>query len=232
MRVYHEVREVFDLLNSNGVRYVVLRNFENLLSPEVYVNGHGDIDILCDDSQKVVDILDAATDRKDVYPFKGDGVHYYIIIDGDRASLDLRYVGDGYYCKKWEEDILARRVESDCFYVPDEVDYFYSLIYHSILQKHSFSTEYQERLKIMASDLGLSFEGSESSFISHLERYMKENGYEFTWSSDHLVPNRFGLVDRKMVSTNPKLRMRHFLLDAKVGLIEFLVRIKHMIIRK
>lgn len=232
MRYYQEARELFDLLNSNTVRYVVLRNYENLLSPEVYVNGHGDIDILCDDSQIVVDILDAATDRKDIYPFKGDGVHYYVYIDGKRASLDLRFVGDGYYCKKWEEDMLASRVESDCFYVPDKLNYFYSLIYHSILQKRSFSRDYNVRLVKMASNLGLSVEGEEREFLSLLETYMQKKGYEFTWSSDHLVPNRFGLVDRKMVSKNPKLRMRHFLFDTKVGLIDFLVKIKHMIIRK
>lgn len=231
MRNYQEARELFDLLNSNGVRYVVLRNFENLLSPELYVNGHGDIDLLCDDSQIVVDILDAATDRRDVDPFKGDGIHYYILINGKRASLDLRYVGDGYYCKKWEEDILASRVESDCFFVPNEQNYFYSLIYHSILQKRSFSRDYRERLKKMANKLGLTVEGGEREFLSILESYMQKRGYQFTWSSDYLVPNRFGLVDRKMVVKNPKLQMSHFLFDSKVWFIEFLVRIKHLIIR-
>lgn len=37
------IQSFVDALNNSGVPYLVLRNYENLLSPEIYVDGHGDM---------------------------------------------------------------------------------------------------------------------------------------------------------------------------------------------
>ncbi len=47
---YNSIEEFFSALNAAGINYLVLRNYENLLKPEIYVDGHGDIDLLCDNS--------------------------------------------------------------------------------------------------------------------------------------------------------------------------------------
>lgn len=231
MSHYNSVDEVFSILNSAGIQYLVLRNYENLSKPEVFLDGHADIDILCKDSQEIVQVLDVQTNRKDEPPFVGDGTHYYIYVGGEKVSLDLRYVGDGYYCEKWQTDMLTQRVFNGLVFVLDPENYFYSLIYHAILQKREFSDEYKRRLKEMAGTLGITVNApSEYSFLQNLQDYMRMKGYCFTYSKDYTVPCRFRLVDKKMIRRNSHLRYIHWRFETKVSLIAFLVRIKHFIV--
>ena len=186
---FKSIRQVFDILNLNDVNYLVLRNYENLLSEELYVNGHGDIDILCENSQIIVDLLGAKTNMKDIKPFKGDGTHYFIYVDKAKVFLDLRYVGDDYYCEKWECDMLSKRVKKDCFYFLPPLDYYYSLVYHAILQKRSLSDEYHDRLIEMSKDQLINVnDGTEREFIIVLEKYMRLKGYRYTYTKDIWIP--------------------------------------------
>lgn len=232
MRNYADIIEVFNRLNSRGIRYLVLRNFESLSNTDLFLmEGHLDIDILCQDSQEIVRILDLETDRKDIPPFKGDGIHYTIRIKNVPVSLDLRYVGDGYYCRAWEKDMLERKIRQDFFYVMNEEDYFYSLIYHSILQKRFFSEDYRQRLIEMAIDLEVNVGNAQiDDFLSVLQIYMKKNDYQYEYVKDFTVPCRFNLVDQKMIKRDRHLRFIHWKFDAKVSLIDKLVKIKHAII--
>ena len=137
---YNNITEVFDLLNHNNISYLVLRNYENLLEPEMYIDGHGDVDLLCADSQEIVRVLDAQTNRKDQWPYRGDGIHYYIFVAGERVSLDLRYVGDDYYCKEWEEYLLRNRIVHNGFYVMDEKSYFFGKNFFEIFISHCIAS--------------------------------------------------------------------------------------------
>ena len=230
MKQYNTIVDVFDILNKNDVSYLALRNYENLLEPEFYVDGHGDIDLLCADSQEIVRLLDAQTDREDQYPFKGDGIHYFIFVGAERVSLDLRYVGDDYYCLEWEKDLLNSRVMHDGFYVMDPRNYFYTLIYHSILQKASLSEEYLSRLLKMAESLQVKIHNhSEKGFLNILESYMHDKGYHYTYPVDYLVPARFHLVNHQLIVINRKRWIRHWLHWRKIDIIDFLVRIKHIL---
>ncbi len=227
---FTDIRQVFEILNANSVKYLVLRNYDNLLSPELYVDGHGDIDILCEDSMQIARLLGAYTNRKDIPPFKGDGVHFFVYINGVPASLDLRYIGDGYYCTTWEKQMLDNRVSNDCFYIMDREDYFYSLIYHAILQKRTFSEDYRKRLEAMAIDLTITIPSyNQDGFLRVLEDYMRSKGFSFTYSKDWLVPNRFNLVSKDLVCNNRKLWWFHWKFDIKISIIEILVKIKHII---
>lgn len=223
MKRYDDIRQVFNLLNASGVDYLVLRNYEMMLSPELYVGDHADIDLLCDDSRKIVQVLGASST-------KDDGIHYFLNIRGQNVSFDLRQVGDGYYCEQWERDLLTRKKFTHCFYVMSDEDYFYTLIYHAVLQKRKLSEEYKYRLLEMASRNGVSNEiKDEKGFICLLENYMKKKGYRFVYSHDFMVPNRLHLVDSQMVEKDFKLWLAHFLFDTKVAWIRFLVKVKHWI---
>lgn len=226
---YSNPLEVFSILNKVGIEYLVMRNYENLAHAEMFLlDGHPDIDILCWDSQEIVRLLDVQTDRKDIPPFKGDGTHYSLRIADRQVSLDLRYVGDGYYCRTWQQDMLAHRVACDGFYVMDLRDYFYSLAYHALLQKRSFSDEYRKRLRSMADELGIACEGSDSqAFLSVLQGYMRERGYRFEYASDCTVPCRFGQVAKDMILRDKHLERVHRRFETRVALIETLVRVKH-----
>lgn len=231
MGSYYSISEVFYLLNQAEISYLVLRNYDNLLAPEMYMDGHGDVDMLCADSQKIVKLLGAQSTRKDQPPFVGDGTHYHIYVGGEKVSLDLRYVGDDYYCKEWQEDILSKRVAHNGFYVMDKENYFYSLIYHAILQKQKLSVEYQKRLSDMAKNLQIETgEGSESDFIRLLNEFMRKNGYRYTYPTDFYVPCRFHLVDNGLVQNNWKRILTHKKFEFKVKMIEFLVWVKHSLL--
>jgi uncharacterized membrane protein YgcG len=70
-----------------------------------------DIDVLCEDCRNAAWILHA---RK-VYPHLPYRPHYEIDVAGSLVRLDLRYIGDGYYCEAWERwedkvtDVGSRR---------------------------------------------------------------------------------------------------------------------------
>ncbi len=223
MSNYNSIQEVFDLLNKSGVEYLVLRNYENILSPEMYVNGHGDVDLLCADSRVLAKVINAEAKVN-------DETHYYIYVAGEQVSLDLRHIGDDYYCMKWEEELLKRKVKQECFYVMNQQDYFYTLIYHAILQKAQLSAEYQQRLTQMAQTLNILLAGNtEIHFINILQQYMKKNGYVFVYPVDSCVPARFRLVNRDMIKTNWHNYWNHLVFHTRVKIIEILVKIKHAI---
>ena len=232
MSHYKTITEVFDILNDNKVSYLVLRNYENLLEPEMYIDGHGDVDLLCADSQEIARLLKAETTRNVTPPFIGDGTHYHIYVDGEKVSLDLRYVGDDYYCEQWEKDLLDKRVGHDGFYVMDEENYFYTLIYHAILQKPSLSDEYLHRLINMAGASGISLnDKSEKGLLRALENYMTRHGYYFVYPYDYLVPARFSLVSSSLIKRTKQRWLTHKKYWTRRRIIEFLVRVKHYILR-
>ena len=229
---FTSIVELFQVLNDVGIRDLVLRNYENLLEPEMYVGGHGDIDLLCDDSQAIVHLIDAKPLTRDRRNLRGDGIHYSIEVDGHSVQLDLRQVGDGYYCRQWEKELLERRVKHDCFYVMSNEDYFYTLTYHAILQKRSLSEEYRSRLFEMARQLELAVdESSEKGLLKLLESHMRTHGYRYSYSQDHMVPNRFNLVDEKLIEKDIRLQLHHLGFDFMVNTIEWLVKIKHIFTR-
>ena len=93
---FASIQDFFRALNQADVKYLVLRNYESLLEQELYVDGHGDIDMLCEDSQQIVGLVGARPLTPDKDGLCGDGIHYSIIVDGQPVKLDLRHLGDGY----------------------------------------------------------------------------------------------------------------------------------------
>lgn len=232
--IFENISDFFAVANDCRIPYLILRNYENIKSPSIYVEGHGDIDILADDSRKFATFIGAQSYNNKNKEQNGDGYHFYITVNGKIASLDIRSVGDGYYCKNWEIDMLSNRIENDDFFVMDKEDYFYSLIYHSILQKRSFSKEYQERLSLMGSSMGMNLTNfDKNDFIRLLEIFMKNKGYTFTYPKDIFVPLNIGLINnKKMIELDFCLGFKHWKLDLKIFLIEKLVSFKHKIFGK
>ncbi len=232
MTNYSTIQEAFEILDQAGVQYLVLRNYDNLLSPEMYMDGHGDVDLLVADSQQVARLLGAETNRKNQGSLLGDGTHYFINVGGKRVSLDLRHIGDGYYCNEWEQALLDRRVRHQCFWVMAPQDYFYTLVYHAILQKRRLSDEYRGRLLAMARGLGLDADGSERRFIELLQDHMRGSNYYFVYPKDPTVPARFSLVDGRLVRREWGAYWPHLVFQTRVRAIEMLVALKHFIFKR
>jgi len=234
LKSYTSMQEVIDILQTNAVNYAILRNYENLLDDEIYEAGHGDVDIICENSKQIINILDAYSQNSHQIDGMGDGTHYYIYINQKRVSLDLRHVGDDYYCRKWEIALLNRSVLHNGFKVLEPKDYFYTLIYHAIFQKKEFSQEYRNRLTKMGEKLGInSGLGTIASFVSILEKYMTVHGYKYNYPVDRYVPlKRKYIQDKSLFAMDYHRYYQHTKFEIKVKLIEYMVYIYHLTIKR
>lgn len=233
MNDFNRIQEVFDILHKEQIEYAILRNYSNLLNDDIYMDGHGDIDLICSDSKKIVAALNAYSNDSQIRDGLGNGTHYFIILKGEKVSLDLRHIGDDYYCEKWQRDMLTTKVWKDGFYVLNDQHHFFSLIYHAILQKPRLSEEYRARLKKMGIAAGIHITSTETPFFMNLlEKYMRDENYNFVYPVDHYVSLRKKVInDRSLLIFNYQRYFEHFLFETKVSLIEIMVKIKHLIFK-
>ena len=159
-------------------------------------------DFLTDDVCIFVDTMKA-------YPrfVTDDLIHYFVNISGIEVEVDVRHVGDDYYCKKWELKMLESKKRINNFYVLDDINYYYSLIYHAVLQKDFLSNEYKKRLYRMAQN-NMITANSETEQLNELIKFMKKHSYIFCYPDDYCVPLRVNLVPSKMVRKYYKVVIR------------------------
>lgn len=223
---YNNFSEVAELLKLHNINYVIMRNYSNLLSEELYISGHPDIDILCENSAELAETINAKQYKKD------DITHYYIFIKNKVVSLDLRYVGDGYYPTNWQLNILqSKELHHDGFYVMNKLNYLYSLTYHAVIQKRAISKEYIDFLLKLSDEIGVKVDTSNQikSLIENLEEYMINNNYNYTYTKDKTVVLNRKYISSHLIEKNIFLQIRHFRFDTKVWIIEQLVKIKHLL---
>lgn len=200
---WDSIRQVFYMLN-NCTTYAVLRNYEDLFG-NTYLSGHEDIDLLCKDKQDVEYLLNCKPKFKQKYR-----VHYYLKVQDKKIMVDLRYVGDGYYDSNWQKNMLKNRVYEDEFYHLSPEDYYYSLVYHSIIQKPMFGFDYRERLKKMSMGLFNMPIVNEEDHLKKLDDYFNKNNYEYTVPEDYSVLFNFDKVNKKVKVDKIKYLRRQF----------------------
>jgi len=191
-----------------SIDYVILRNFECI--PEAYhLELHGDIDLLTNNYTDMVYI----TNAKKVFnkPYR---VHHHVTIASEQIPFDFRFVGDNYYDKQWQEDILRRKVRAEGgFWRPSEQDYFYSLLYHAAIHKKQIAQDYQERLSQMAADLGLPL--NEVSFRNPqtvqkvLTDFLRKHHYALTEPEDLSVHVNETFASELNISLKRKLLLKY-----------------------
>ena len=129
--------------------------------------------------------------------------------------------------------MLANRRLYNNFYVPQAIDHFYSLIYHAIIQKRIFTEEYRIRLSQMAKVEDILLDNyDEISFINLLESFMIQKGYNYTFCQDYYIPLQFHKVNKSLILSDTKLKLRHWIFELKVHIIETLVTIKHSLLKQ
>jgi len=84
--------------------------------------------------------------------FGGHRVQHNVLIGRKSVNVDLRYVGDRYIDPNWIRDILRDRVSVNGFFIMEAEDYFYSLLYHALVQKLRFRLDYRLRLMKMTTN--------------------------------------------------------------------------------
>ncbi len=195
--------ELFDILNLTS-NYIVLRNFDNL--EEQLTTKHPDVDLLTENKNLTKDILNAVETTNKSYR-----VQHSVKINNKEINFDIRYVGDNYYDKNWELDLLKTKVKHEKgFYVPDELNLFYSLIYHSLIHKQYISEDYIKQFLTFSKKLNLGFKFHDlidSSLLDLLLSYIHEHNYDIVEPYDLSVFFNESLIAQKIyipVSTKRK----------------------------
>jgi hypothetical protein len=200
------VISITELLQSiHDEDYLILRNFEGIDNTS-FASDHPDIDILCADRERLCKKINAIPRLK-----KDDGIHYKILLGDYDIPVDIRTPGDGYLCEKWECALLAGKIKNiQGFNIPDDVNYFYSLLYHVLIQKSSVSEEYKKKLEYLASKIRIDF--SMSNSLKILEQFMEANKYYYTYSNYLSATHNFESVNRALIDNSNKKALKRYLL--------------------
>lgn len=122
--------------------WLVLRNQEYL--PAYFFENDKDVDLLCSNLDLFVSVMNLKK--------RSWGLAAYQVNVADIAvPFDVRFLGDGYYDKLWQYDMLQNKFFTEEF-VPsmNKINYFFSLIYHTKIQKHEIKDVYIERVSELA----------------------------------------------------------------------------------
>lgn len=179
-RSWKSFHEFIEVANKN-CNWLVLRNFEYL--PDDFFGNDKDVDVLCENIENFTKTMNL---KKRSW---GIGA-YESIIDNKIVPFDVRFLGDGYYDKLWQYKMLENKIYSSKN-VPrmSNEDYFYSLIYHSKIQKYAVKDVYRRRLNDLAILVGINdYEvgsiNNDNYIAKLLSNYMNINHYNYTTPLD------------------------------------------------
>lgn len=221
--MWNSIDEMFAVLEKETVEYIILRNYEEIAEENFYTSGHADIDFLTSNPRRFANLLHAVPRFQ-----TDDRIHYVVNISGTNVVLDIRSVGDGYYDTRWQRSMLRDRINKDGrFYVMDEVNYYYSLIYHAVLQKQELAEDYLIRLNTMSACLAVNAR-TETEHLAALERFMCQNSYCCTIPYDIWVPLRQEKIPRIRIKKNLNVYLR----DIRTKVFLYGSRIKHFFLQR
>ena len=156
-----------------GQSYLILRNYETMLND---ICEGGDIDILCESKEEIVQLLDLKPTRDGINVY-----NYQLSIDTQKILVDIREVGDKYYDKNWEKNMLKNRIIHEDFFVLQEEDYIYSLLYHALIHKQYIADKYKKLF------IEIFYTDSEIELLRILKRYMEKKNYKVVLPLDEWV---------------------------------------------
>lgn len=170
---------LFEFLNKYS-NWLILRNFEDLNDSYVFEKGD-DIDILCEE----IDFFSALMNAK---KRSSERCSYFVTVNNLQIPLDIRFIGDKYYDPLWSKDMLTRKVINNGIPTPCQSDYFFSLLYHSKLQKSFVKPTYLDRLDELAIKINFSlpkhFILNDSICSGILNAFLKTYNYYYTYTDD------------------------------------------------
>ncbi|MBL0407445.1 hypothetical protein JKG68_26360 [Microvirga aerilata] len=156
--------------------YLVLRNFESALGDY----SESDLDVLCAEPSSFLAAANGANVDKN-----RSRVKCTIQVAGRSIPVDVRFVGDGYYDTNWQRDMLK---ESELLHgivrIPRVDHYFFSMLYHGVLQKPFLAEKYILRLDELGREIGLGPEllrtlPDANVAATVVQSFLKASGYSF-----------------------------------------------------
>jgi hypothetical protein len=219
---WDNIQNLFQEINKK-CNYLILRNYEDIENGYITLEGHDDIDILCDNVKMLVKYMHA-------FPWgeRDNGKIYKICFCGEKIKLHIFHVGDGYYAANWQKIMLEKRVLNPFgFYIMDKENYYYALAYHGLFQKRVFMDDYRVRLKDMAHDLGL-FATEANEHIELLNKFMRLYGYKYTYPTDPGLYINFSGLPINLIHKNYLWKIRRFFMYMKNNLISSKIYQDHL----
>lgn len=174
--------------NSN-CNWIVLRNFEFL--PNNFYGNDKDVDILCEDLNCFRTTMGLAK--------RSWGISsYQALIGNNLVPFDVRFLGDNYYDQIWQYKMLQSKIFTPLSVPrPSSENYFFSLLYHMLLQKPKISNIYRQRLISLYSSISaasLMNNIDDSQLMSMLSDFMARNHYLFCRPHDiNVYQNRINI---------------------------------------
>jgi len=200
---FSNVDELFDRLNE-GVRYVVLRNYEDL-DKEIENTEHPDIDFLCESAEKFMKRIPTESRGE-----ANDRVHRKVLVGNKEVYIDIREVGDGYYDSRWESDMIDKRIiYRNRIFVPNDENYYYSLLYHALIQKKEIAPDYHMKLKEIGEKIGVMYEMNTA--LELLEKHMRHNGYKYSYPQSPMTVFNIKEVSKDLIEKNWKKSLKRAL---------------------
>ncbi len=130
--------ELFYVLN-NTVDYAILRGCDVLKEDFQYTENQ-DIDILVRDYTTCSYIINGTPCCSEDRP------HQKVIIKGKTVYIDLWDIHRDYYDILWSNNMLQNKVLQQYYYTLNEIDSFYCLLYHCIINKNQIAPKYQTQI--------------------------------------------------------------------------------------
>jgi len=179
---FEMMEDVFHALNTDpNISYVVLRNFDSLPA-SVAIEEHFDLDLLVSDYFIAKRILDAESTTGNRYEDGKGRIQNRFRVGDTWVQTDLRYVGDDYYDKQWQQVILnTRELFNGLVYIPSKMHYKYSLLYHAIVQKPHISVTYKQKMRDFFGEHDL------KQLRQQLATWLDEQGYDCVRPKDPSV---------------------------------------------
>lgn len=174
---FNSLHDVFNELNKYPeLKWVVMRNFEDM-PDNITIDEHLDVDLLVNDYFLVKNILDSFSATNNRYEDGKYRILNYVTINNKKVLFDFRSIGDNYYDKKLQQDMLDSRIKHpNGFYIPNKEIHLYSLIYHAIIHKPKISSTYINVFK----NYGLKdSEINKKNLRNKLDIFMKKNCYSY-----------------------------------------------------
>ena len=212
---------LFEILNLVA-KYVVLRNFENL--EDELNNLHPDVDLLVEDKESVVYLLNAQQTSTKNYR-----VQYSVRIKNKNIRFDLRHPGDNYFDLIWQNNILGTRKKQENLFIPNEINHFYSLLYHAVVHKKHITRDYLFKLMQLSQSINLDLKTpdmQEEKLLDMLMKFLYKNNYRITEPNDLTVYYNTKILRKKIILNASKVRV------VRQACQNLLVNTKYLITRK
>jgi hypothetical protein len=137
-------------------------------------------------------------------------VQYNVVVGGKNINFDLRFIGDNYYDKKWEINILKHRKQYKTLFVPNREDLLYSLIYHALLHKKNISKDYIKKIERLCEKVGKICDKDffiEEKIFKFLVEYLTSKSYNIVEPTDLSVYFNFNLINKFIYIETSKRRL-------------------------